>query len=272
MLFSYSIWDFILWNLVYSVDSFSVLFWSLFLSSLKYMLVASDSWNVYSYASTTFSRVINVPPTLPHFRWDLGFAPSWFEGMMSTPFPATHRPQELEWSWRLSAPFMFVWAFRCRMCSSSYETTHMRGRGYHVVSLWIIHNPPDFIVAMSDHSPSFMDVYGVTPPNFLRFNLAFMHIPLILLTSGRCHVYPVRYPYSTISIGYRTWRSYPVWSILIRALSIFNDFHWLSNMTIVPCVIYPNRVFAMRLNDLIWHRAAWLRTSLCQCSKSPLTV
>ena len=163
---------------------------------------------------------------------------------MSTPFPATHRPQELEWSWRLSAPFMFVWAFRCRMCSSAFETNHMRGWGYHVVSLWIIHDPPDFIVAMSEHSPSFMEVYGVTPPHFMRFNLAFMRIPLILLTWGRCHVYPVHYPYSTISF-------------------------WLTNMTIVPCVIYPNRVFAMRLKDLTWHRATWLRTSLCQCSIIP---
>ena len=70
---------------------------------------------------------------------------------------------------------------------------------------------------MSEHSPSFMEVYGVTPPHFVRFNLAFMRIPLILLTWGRCHVYPVHYPYSTISF-------------------------WLTNMTIVPCVIYPNRV------------------------------
>ena len=87
---------------------------------------------------------------------------------------------------------------------------------------------------MGERSPSFMEFYGVTPPHFMRFDLAFMCmsvvrslplIPFILLTWGRSHVYPVHYPYSTISF-------------------------WLTNKTIVPCVIYPNRVFAMRLKDL----------------------
>lgn len=70
--FSYSIWDLILWNLVYSADSFSVLLLSLFLSSLKDMLVASDSLNVYSYARTTLSRVITSLPLFLTFDeiWD----------------------------------------------------------------------------------------------------------------------------------------------------------------------------------------------------------